>query len=133
MIRIVVMGLIGANLLYFAWSQWVGRNVEALTAVKTVAVQPAPAAPAPPPGPPPCAALGPFHDELLSHQAQQKLEAAGWGVLPRAGKETVREGWWVTVHNTNSGQQARTLNAIRRAGIQDAFAMPDDPEFRVSV
>jgi len=66
-------------------------------------------------------------------QAQQKLEAAGWGVLRRQTSETTHEGWWVYVLNADAGSQARTLNAIRRAGISDAFAMPDDPEFRVSV
>ena len=35
--------------------------------------------------------------------------------------------------STSVADQSRVLRAIRRAGIQDAFAMPDDPEFRVSV
>jgi hypothetical protein len=65
--------------------------------------------------------------------AEQKLTAAGWGVLKRAHAEPVREGWWVYVTNPNAAAQARTLNALRGAGLRDAFAMPDDPEHKVSV
>ncbi len=133
MIRIVVLALLAINLLYFGWSHWVGDKGAELTAVAANPSQARPARPAPPAGPPPCATVGPFSDEVLAVQVQQKLEAAGWGVLRRQTSENTHEGWWVYVLNADAGRQARTLNAIRRAGISDAFAMPDDPEFRVSV
>jgi hypothetical protein len=134
MIRIVVLALLAINLLYFGWSHWVGGRGTELKAVAADPLKVRPAArPAPPPVVPPCATLGPFSDELLAVQAQQKLEAAGWGVVRRQTSETTHEGWWVYVLNADVGAQARTLDAIRRAGISDAFAMPDDPEFRVSV
>ncbi|MEO6185031.1 MAG: hypothetical protein ABIP38_14655 [Steroidobacteraceae bacterium] len=132
MIRIVVLALLAINLLYFGWSRWVGGHGAELTAV-AANLPPRPAKPAPPAAPPPCATVGPFSDEMQALQAQQKLEAAGWGVVRRQTSENTHEGWWVYVPNTDVGRQARTLNAIRRAGISDAFAMPDDPEFRVSV
>ena len=37
------------------------------------------------------------------------------------------------VANPSASAQARTLNALRGAGLSDAFAMPDDPEYKVSV
>jgi hypothetical protein len=37
------------------------------------------------------------------------------------------------VVNADAAAQGRTLRAIQNAGIRDAFAMPGDPEFRVSV
>jgi hypothetical protein len=134
MIRLAVLILLAINLLYLGWSQLLGKDREQLTAVSastaTVPVRVAPALPAPPP---PCATLGPFSDELQALQVQEKLAAAGWGVLRRTSSETLQEGWWVHVDNADEAQQARTLNALRRAGIGDAFAMPDSPEFRVSV
>jgi hypothetical protein len=133
MIRIVVLALLALNLLYFGWSHWVGGKGAELKAVAADPAKARPAAPSLPAAPPPCATVGPFSDELAAMQAQQKLEAAGWGVLRRETSETTHEGWWVSVVNADAGAQARTLNAIRRAGISDAFAMPDDPEFRVSV
>jgi hypothetical protein len=132
MIRLVVLVLLAINLLYLGWSQWVGKDLEQLTAV-TPSTEPPSPAPAVPVGPPPCATLGPFSDELLALQVQQKLEAAGWGVLRRVVNETLHEGWWVHVDNADAARQTRTVNTLRRAGIGDAFAMPDDPQFRVSV
>lgn len=132
MIRLVVLVLLAINLLYLGWSQWVGNDHEQLTAV-IPGTEPRPPAPAVPVGPPPCATLGPFSDELQALQVQEKLEAAGWGVLRRVVSETLQEGWWVHVDNADAARQTRTLNALRRAGIGDAFAMPDDPQFQVSV
>ena len=131
MARLLTLILIAANVLYFAWAQWIDGNRAELTAVPVTARAPKP--PAPPP-PPPCATLGPFEDEAQVEQAQRALEGGGWGVLRRAISEQVNDGYWVHIDNlTNPVQQVRTVTAIRRAGIADAFAMPDDPQFRVSV
>lgn len=129
MMRIAVMVLVAANLLFLGWSQWIDRGQPRLSAVAT-ATTPAAARPAPPP---PCATLGPFPDETQAEQARQLLTTAGWGVVPRDVTAEVREGWWVYVANPDTDSQTRTLNAIRRAGIADAFAMPVDEQFRVSV
>jgi hypothetical protein len=133
MMRIAVLVLVAANLLYFGWTHWVDQDTPGLTAVATAPRKPAPAAPAQPPAPPPCATLGPFVNDIDVSAAEQKLTAAGWGVLKRAVTEPVREGWWVYVTNPNATAQARTLNALRGAGLRDAFAMPDDPDHKVSV
>jgi len=135
MIRIVVLVLLAANLLYFGWSNWVDHGDPALTAVKTTPITekpPAAVPPAPPP-PPPCSSIGPFTTELEALDAQRKLAEAGWGVLRRDEKAQQPEGYWVYVANASAAAQSRTLKAIQTAGIRDAFAMPDDPEFRVSV
>jgi hypothetical protein len=133
MMRIAVLVLVAANLLYFGWTHWVDHDSPGLTAVATAPRKPAPAAPALPPPPPPCSTLGPFVNDIDVAAAEQKLTAAGWGILKRAVTEPVREGWWVYVTNPNATAQARTLNALRGAGLRDAFAMPDDPEHKVSV
>ena len=133
MTRIAVLVLVAANLLYFGWTHWVDHGAPGLTAVATAPRKPAPVAPAPPPAPPPCATLGPFVNDIDVGSAEQKLAAAGWGILKRTVTEDVREGWWVYVTNPSPSVQARTLNALRGAGLRDAFAMPDDPEHKVSV
>jgi hypothetical protein len=133
MIRIVVLVLVAANLLYFGWAHWVDHGDPGLTAVASAPRKPQPATPPPPPAPAPCATIGPFDTGLEALAAEQKLAAAGWGLARREVTEQQREGYWVYVDTPNSNAQARTLNAIRDAGIRDAFAMPDDPSFRVSV
>jgi hypothetical protein len=131
MLRIVVIVLLAANLLYFGWSHWVDSGQPELTAV---APRPAGAAKqTEPPPPPPCSTLGPFHDEALATTARQQLEQLGWGLLRREYSEQVSDGWWVYVPTRSAAVQARTLAAIRRSGLRDAVAMRDDAEFRVSV
>ena len=132
MIRIVVLVLLGANLLYFGWSHFVDRRQARLTAVPASSAAPRELPPEPA-APPPCATLGPFTDEVLADQARQQLEAAGWGILRRANSEESSDGWWVYVKTGSSTAQKRALESIQKAGMRDAFAMPDDPEFRVSV
>lgn len=127
MLRIVVMVLVAANLLYFGWSHFASDQPPALTAAP---VAPRSAAPA---GPPPCATLGPFLDSQQAAAAEKELKEEGWGVLRRTAPEPVHDGWWVSVANADAAGQARTLDIIQRWGMRDASAMHDDPEFRVSV
>jgi hypothetical protein len=133
MIRIVVLVLAAANLLYFGWAHWVDRADPGLTAVAASEPKPQAAAAPATPAPAPCATIGPFTTELEALAAEQKLMAAGWGLARREVTEQQREGYWVYVDTSDSNAQARTLNAIRASGIKDAFAMPDDRNFRVSV
>lgn len=133
MIRIVVMVLAATNVLYFGWSRWVDQGKPELTEVARTTDRQQTTAPPSPPPPPPCAALGPFLDPVLAESAGQQLAKAGWVPERRDASSEVSEGWWVYVPNANGAGQVRTVNAIRRAGLTDAFAMPDDPGFRVSV
>lgn len=133
MIRNVVLALILANLLYFGWSHWVGGNRAALQPVASNAPKPAPVS-APPPPPPPCATVGPYTDELATMRAQKQLEAAGWGVIRRDATRQVNDGYWVYISDLKSSAgQEDVLRKLRRANIRDAFAMPNDAEYRVSV
>jgi hypothetical protein len=133
MIRVLVLLLVAANLLLFAWMALVGDDRPRLQAV-AIAPRTAPLPPKAPPPPPPCTTLGPFDNEVVAEGVQRQLEAAGWGVVRRATKQQVADGYWVYVAGlTSTDDQGRVLRALRRTGVQDAFAMPDDPEFRVSV
>jgi hypothetical protein len=132
MLRIVVLMLAAANVLYFGWAHWAAEQKPVLTAVAS-ADQPGRRKPNAPPAPPPCATLGPFHDELLAEQADEQLVKSGWRPVRRATSEDIHDGWWVYVTNASAAAQTRTRDAIRRSGLRDAFAMTDDAEFRVSV
>ena len=105
MMRLAVLVLVAANLLYFGWSRWVDNDTPGLTAVAAAPRKPAPAVPPPPPAPPPCATLGPFVNDIDIAAAEQKLAAAGWGILRRAVVETQREGWWVYVATASASAQ----------------------------
>jgi hypothetical protein len=134
MVRLLTLILIVANVLYFAWSHWAGSNRPQLTAVPVAARAPKPKGPPAPPPPPPCSTLGPFQNDAQAEQAQRALEGGGWGVLRRASTTQVNDGYWVHIDNLASAlDQARVVNRILRAGIGDAFAMPDDGQHRVSV
>lgn len=128
MMRIVVMVLVAANLLYFGWSHFVGGQQPVLTAAPAVAERPAV-----PAGPPPCATLGPFIDARQADAAEKLLKSEGFSVQRRVAPEPVHDGWWVSVANRDAAAQARTLDIIHRWGMRDASAMRDDPEYRVSV
>jgi hypothetical protein len=131
--RLLVIFLLLANLLYFGWSHWVANGDQQLQAV-VATTRPA-AVPAPVPKPPAaCATLGPYADELSAVTAQGTLETAGYGVMRRDATQKVNDGYWVYVSDLkDAADQARVLRALKRAGMQDAFAMPDDAAFRVSV
>jgi len=131
MLRIIVIVLAAANALYFGWAHWAAGKQPVLTAV-VASGKPGGKAGTQLPAPP-CATLGPFHDELLAEQAEQQLVRSGLRPERRATSEDIHDGWWVYVANAGSAAQARTLDAIRRSGLRDAFAMTDDAEFRVSV
>lgn len=127
--RNVVLALVVANVLYFAWAYWRGDNGPALTAValrERPATEPAPV-------PPACATLGPFTDEVLAESADTALAAAGLPAQRRSVPVEVNDGWWVYVTSDSAAAQARALDTVRRQVQRDAFAIPDDAQFRVSV
>jgi hypothetical protein len=130
MIRLLVLILIAANLFYFGWSQWVREEKPRLV---TPAVAQATPRAAVAEDQKPCTTLGPERDETRALQIEQLLRDMQLAPSRRVVTTSAREGWWVYVVNPDVDSQARTLRAIQRAGIRDAFAMPEDPEFRVSV
>jgi hypothetical protein len=128
MIRNLVLALLAFNLLYLVWAQWIDRDDP------PVAARPPPPNPATAPAAAsPCASVGPFSEPMPALQVKEKLQASGLAVENRVTSEALHDGWWVHVDHADQEQQSRTLNALRRAGVRDVFAMPEDPRFRVSV
>ena len=130
--RPLAFALLAANLLFLAWASRVatpgGRPAGAAAPVAP------PVASAPPRETPPrCVRLGPFTDAALAATVSQRLLAAALTPEPRDDVEVHRDGFWVSVAGKDTAEQRRTLQRLRAAGVQDAYAMPDDEQFRVSL
>lgn len=132
MIRILVLVLAAANLMYFGWSRWVDQEAPRLVAPETASIV-TPTAIAPANTAAPCAMVGPVTDEVRAMEIDQLLRDMQLLPLRRVVTAEVPEGWWVHVDNADAASQAAALRAIRNAGLTDAMAMPDDPQFRISV
>jgi hypothetical protein len=134
MIRILVLALAAANLLYFGWSQWVREEQPRLVAPEASSAARSTSTPGTAPGATQvCTSIGPATDEIRAGEIEKLLRDMQLTPVTRTATGNVREDWWVYVPNADAAAQARTLQAIQNAGITDAFAMADDPAFRVSV
>jgi hypothetical protein len=137
MIRILVLVLAAANLLYFSWSRWVRQEAPRLVAPEVAPSAAATSAStsmsAVPTTEGACTLLGPMADETRAMEVEQLLRDMRITPLRHTVSAEVRSGWWVHVATADVTAQLRALRTIQEAGIDDAFAMPDDPEFRVSV
>jgi len=135
--RPVAIALIAANVLFLVWVLMVAPPADPSQRAAGSPPGPATAGPAPMPPPEPepprCVSLGPFADPALSATISQRLVAAG--MQPAAREETLQQpdGYWVVVETSGPAQQRAALAQIRRAGVQDAYAMPDDAKFRISL
>ena len=125
MLRIAVLGLVVINLLVFGWTRFTTDSKPELRAVASAPGHEKPQ-------PPPCATLGPFHDTNLADQGEAAIGRFGWQVQRRASNQQVSDGWWVYITTASAAAQSKALSTIRRSGMDDAFAMPDDTSFRVS-
>ena len=135
MIRILVLVLLAANLLYLGWSRWVSDEKPRLVAPEAGAARQATGtAPASTPAASAsaCTTIGPVRDETRALEIEQLLVDQQLAPARRIVTEQVHEGWWVYVANPDAAAQGRSVRAIQGAGIRDAFPMPDDPQFRVS-
>lgn len=133
MIRLLVLVLLAANLLYWGWSHWLRDEAPRLVApdATTATTSTASAAATAPAAP--CTSVGPVGEEVRAKEIEQMLRDMQLAPLRRAITVEVPDGWWVYVTSTDAAAQARAVRNIQTAGIRDAFAMPDDSGFRVSV
>jgi hypothetical protein len=129
--RPIAFALLAANLLFLAWTAWVATPGSAPTPAPAVAATPV--APALPSEPPRCVSLGPFTDAALAATVSQRLLAAALTPEIRDDLEIHPDGYWVAVAAKDAVEQRRTLQRLRAAGVQDAYAMPDDAQFRISL
>ncbi len=134
--RLLVALLLLANIAWFAWSRWVaGPPGEAAAAPATgpqlVLAREAPpgraAAPAAPRPSGNCLSLGPFNDLTDAARASTLLRESQLQPRQRAGEGVVWKGYWVSLGGLADRAAADgVIERLRRFGIGDAYAMPDD-------
>ncbi len=126
--RTLALTMLTLNLLFFGWSRLVAGDTSTQRQNRPV-VAAAPAAPVTKA----CATIGPITESGEADVLRNQLESAGWGVMRREATVQVNNGYWVVLADLGStSRQDRVVRTIMEAGIKDAFAMPDDPSFRVS-
>lgn len=123
--RIVVLILLLANVGFFGWSYLQGTQAEGSPAAAAVApLQLAAARTAPSTH---CRSLGPFTDSAQMLSASAALTARGVVWLMRQSERTVGNGTWVYIDGMkNVADRQRTLQRLRRAGLQDVAEMADE-------
>ena len=134
MIRIVVLVLAAANLMYFGWSRWVDQEAPRLVAPEHAGITTSVSsvAPAADSGAV-CTMVGPAADEVHAMEIDQLLRDQQLLPLRRTVTAEVPDGWWVHLDNADAAGRARALRALRNAGHADPGALPDDPQFRISI
>jgi cell division septation protein DedD len=140
-LRLVLLGLLVANLLVFAWTQWIDADPGLPAATAAIVTTPTPTptaatAAATPAAdsvitreaatPQRCVSVGPFRDTAETTQAIEAFRTAGYDPQSRAQNAQINDGFWVYVDSIATvAEQRRILAAIKRAGIDDAYAMPE--------
>ncbi len=137
MVRVVALALLLANLLYFAWAEWIG--VPAPPATSSIAGLPrlalvsdlppaeraALAKKMAPAAPPVCVAVGPFEDPAIAAKAAALLQAKSFAPRQRAAQgPSVRRLWVYLDGRTSDIEVTRALHRLEQGGIDDAEAMP---------
>jgi hypothetical protein len=73
-----------------------------------------------------CVSFGPFADDASLAAASQRLEGLGYAARRRTAAEDVPAGQWVGVADLATPEDAaNALNALRRAGLADAYVVTD--------
>jgi hypothetical protein len=149
--RILVVLLVVANILFIAWVLW-GPNEDPLPRATPLAASPlvlldelptsqavpaagdVPPSPDEPTGAPAgCQALGPFLDPDVARAAQGRLQAVGVVATARSVDASQRLGYWV--HTPAAADRAdadATIGRLQNAGIRDFYVVADG-EFQNAV
>ena len=144
MIRVVVLALLLANLLYFGWAEWIGvpappppSPIAGLPRLKLLSDLPpaqraALASPQSMPKPPPvCVSVGPFDDAVVAAKAVAVLQAKSFAPRQRAAQSPAIQRFWVYLDGfANDAAVTRALHTLEHGGIDDAEAMPPDASGR---
>ena len=136
--------LLLGNILFLAWSLWVAApassdlapappaNPSSMQLARDAAPGAADSAAAGGPGRAarvaiaPSVSLGPFADDESLAAASQRLEGLGYASRRRTAAEDVAVGQWVSVADLATPEDAaNALNALRRAGLADAYVVSD--------
>lgn len=127
--RLLVFVLAAANALFLAWALWVSPAPGGGVFVMPPVVAPLPE----PPPPPRCVSVGPFADAAQASTVARRIADLQLQASLRQERLRQRDGYWVLVATTDAAEQRSTAARLRDAGVQDAYSMPGDPAFRISL
>jgi len=141
-VRVLLLSLLLANLLFFGWAHWIDAPAATQAAVARV-----PAlilADAPPvaegarsePNRPAlrCASLGPLAEAAASAALSTALRARNLAPRERRGPAVVTEGYWVYIDNLRDADaRGRALRRLARGGVRDAAALADSGQVSVGL
>lgn len=140
--RLLVLTLALANLLYFGWSYWIDKpppgraplaSASVLQLVPAIAA-PAAAAAAPEGAAARCSSLGPFTDPSAAAVVGTALRARNITPRERTVQSDVADGYWVYVDNLRDPEvRARALKRLARAGVRDAAALASSGQVSVGL
>ena len=80
-----------------------------------------------------CQRVGPFAGDDAVAAARAHLEAAGLSPRTETGEGRAWFGHWVQVFETDPGRAADAAAALHDAGLDDAYVIPGDGTYRVSI
>jgi hypothetical protein len=147
-VRALFLLLLLANILFFAWTQWVAptpvlagrptpssadphaiRLLREAPLAEELSVAVAGSGLADVAGDSvTCVSGGPFAERIAAEQAAARLESLGFTSRLRASRDQVWVGQWVRVENLATAEDAaNTLATLRAAGIVDAYVLTDEP------
>lgn len=144
MVRVIVLALLLANLLYFGWAEWIGvppppppSPIAGLPRLKLVSDLP-PAQRAVlaqkqsvPKPPPVCVSVGPFDDPAVAAKAVAVLQSKSFSPQQRTAQSPAIKRFWVYLDGfTSDAAVTRALHTLEHGGIDDAEAMPPDASGR---
>lgn len=144
MVRVVVLALLLANLLYFGWAEWIGvppppppspiaglprlKLLSDLPPAQRAALASQQSVPKPPPV---CVSVGPFDDAAIAAKAVAVLQAKSFSPQQRAAQSPAIKRFWVYLDGfANDAAVTRALHTLEHGGIDDAEAMPPDASGR---
>jgi hypothetical protein len=135
-LKLAVYLLVFANLAWYGWTHWIAPSREPAVAASAAAggglmlareAAPAQAGAAAALPRDNCLSLGPFTDLTDAARASTLLRESELEPRQRAGEGVVWRGYWVTLGGIPDRTAASEVIArLRRAGVQDAYAMPAD-------
>lgn len=139
-VRVLVLALLLANLLFFGWEEWVDvppppprSAIAGLPRLTLLSELPAAERAAlakrmaPPKPPPVCVSVGPFDDPAIATQATSVLQAKGFTPQQRSAQSPAIRRFWVYLDGLASDAAVtRALHRLERGGVDDAEAMPPE-------
>jgi len=145
----MLLGLLLANILVFAWHRWItppdfSGPVEPLVPELVLAQSQARARAAPQPDAAVavspqasalhCITVGPFSEFEQAGAVRQQLGAAGYQAVQTTRQGRAWVGYWVTVEGLANKQEAdETLARLAAAGMSDAYVVESDGRIRISL